>query len=141
MPAQNISRYSALDDSFEGSVNVAIQAMLLTTFWERYRKRAADYRRAAIALEAAQVGSPCSSGEPACTGQPEAKDGPSEDLKLNRYDGSMVFIDATGVFRFRICVDYSVEQVDQTSPEEVAHLEELVREVHGASSLSSRSRS
>jgi hypothetical protein len=124
--SHNVTRYFADTDSFVGSEDPLIRETLRKLFWDRYRTREANYKRAALALTLAERGLPCSLPEPACTGQPEAKEGPSDYLRLNKFDGGMTFIDAQGIFRFRICVDYAVEQVDQTSPEEVAHLKDLV---------------
>jgi hypothetical protein len=126
MPSFNVSRYLALENTFQGSEDPAIQEALKAFFWDRFQKAEAGHRKAAEALSKQELGSPCSLVEPACTGQPEAKTGPSEYLRLTKFDGAMTFIDAKGVFRFRVSVDYQVEELDQTCPTEVAHLEPLI---------------
>ena len=133
MASHNITRYFAETDSFVGSDDLTIREALRGLFWNRYRIRETNQKRAALAIILAERGLPClpcTLSEPACTGRPAEFKESTNYLRLNKFDGSMTFIDANGIFRFRICVGYDVEEVDKTFPETVAHINVLVRVSH-----------
>ena len=122
MESSNVSRYIADRDEFHGSEDMVIRKALKGIFLDRYEKAAILARMAQEAVLAKERGSGCSIPESVCIGQPGAKEG-----HFNKFDGAMTFIDAKGILRFRVCVDYKVEEIDQTEPLLVAHLEALVR--------------
>jgi hypothetical protein len=105
MTSHNITRYFAETDSFVGSDDLTIREALRGLFWNRYRIRETNQKRAALAIT-----------------QPTICSSTSSML--------MTFIDANGIFRFRICVGCDVEEVDKTFPETVAHINVLVRVSH-----------
>lgn len=126
MHSTRIFHYNALTGAFTGEDIPEVRDALVALFKNRHAKAEAKAREAADALARVEQGSSCSTLAPSCMGEPNA--GPSGFLPLTRYDGASTFIDATGVFRVRVVTAMKdVEEVDRTSPAEVAHLEPLVR--------------